>query len=114
MQVYRVGPLPPAALAAAATFHAADLVAAGDLLSRFADALVLVFPPADHAHKAWRLAAVQSLAREHAPVRVNAIESADEAAISAALDYLAAAPGVTGQLLTLDGHGAGDMLSMSG
>jgi hypothetical protein len=73
--------------------------------------LVLVFPPADHTHSAWRLAAVESLAREQAPRRVNAVASADEAAIAAALAYLVKAEGVTGQYLPLDSAGAGAVLS---
>ncbi len=67
--------------------------------------LTLVFPPADHSHRAWRLAAVQALAREHAPLRVNALESANEAAIAAGEAYIAGAPGVTGQYLPLDAAG---------
>ncbi len=69
--------------------------------------VTIIFPPADHTHRGWRLAAVQSLARDLAPVRVNAVASNDEAAIQSALAYLAAAPGLTGQCLPLDGAGAG-------
>jgi hypothetical protein len=50
---------------------------------------------------------VQGLAREHAPLRINALESADDTAIKAAHAYLAQADGLTGQLLVLDGQGAG-------
>jgi hypothetical protein len=64
--------------------------------------LVLIFPPASHDHRAWRLAAVQDLAREAAPRRVNAIVGADEAAIAETLAWLEQAPGVTGQLLAVD------------
>jgi hypothetical protein len=111
MALLRVGPLPQEALAAAARFHADILPRA---VAALADAgeLVLVFPPADHTHRGWRLAAVQGLAREHAPIRVNALASDDEAAIAAAADYLASAPGITGQLLPLDGNGACDILSL--
>jgi hypothetical protein len=103
--------LPERPLEAAARFY-------GDVPARVEDVLVeqgtdspltqllLVFPPADHTHRAWRLAAVQELARRHAPVRVNAVASDDEAAIAAAERYLASAPGVTGQYLPLDSHGA--------
>ncbi len=73
--------------------------------------MAIIFPPADHTHRAWRLAAVQTLAREHAPLRVNALASADPAAIESALAYLEAAPGLTGQYLTLDSLGAGDVLT---
>jgi hypothetical protein len=50
---------------------------------------------------------VQTLAREAAPLRVNAVAGSDPAAIEAALAYLAAADGVTGQYLPLDSAGAG-------
>ena len=73
--------------------------------------LTLIFPPADHSHRAWRLAAVQALAREYAPVRVNALASKSESAIAAALAYLGTAEGVTGQLLELDDTGAGEVVS---
>jgi hypothetical protein len=66
-----------------------------------AAALTLVFAPADHTHRAWRLAAVQGLARRWAPIRVNAVASGDEVAILAANSYLDHAPGVTGQYLPL-------------
>ena len=42
------------------------------------------------------------IAREVAPRRINAVAGADETAIAAAIDWLAQAPGVTGQLLHLD------------
>jgi hypothetical protein len=61
--------------------------------------LTLMFPPADHTHRAWRLAAVQGLAREQAPVRINGLIGEDEARLKEALAYLAEAPGITGQLL---------------
>jgi hypothetical protein len=73
--------------------------------------LVLILSPADHTHRAWRLAAVQGLARELAPLRVNAVASNDPAAIASALAYLEAAPGLTGQYLPLDGIGAGDVIA---
>ena len=107
MRVLRVGPLAQGALAAAARFHAEVLPGiAGE-----PDDLVLVFAPADHTHDGWRRAAIQQLARDRAPLRINALSSDDEAAIAAATAYLTAAPGVTGQLLPLDGQGAGAVLS---
>jgi hypothetical protein len=108
----RVGALPDEALAAAAEFHAVVLPG---ILAELAssETLTLVFAPADHTHRAWRLAAVQGLAREHAPARVNALASDDEPAIAAALKYLAAAEGVTGQYLLLDGNGAEALLSLT-
>ncbi len=107
-QSLNVDGLPAAALAAAADFHARILAQAEDSLAR--DDLTLVFTPADHTHRGWRLAVVQALARAHTPRRVNAVESDSPAAISAALTYLAAAPGVTGQVLRLDSHGAGPVV----
>jgi hypothetical protein len=103
MQVLRVGPLPEAAGAAATRFYAA-------LPQDLTEHLVIVFPPADHSHRAWRLAAVQGLAREHAPLRVNAIAGDSERVISTALAFLAQAPGVTGQYLTLDSAGTGTVI----
>jgi hypothetical protein len=64
--------------------------------------LTLMFPPADHTHAGWRLAAVQGLAREAAPVRINGLVGDDEPALRQALAYLAHAPGVTGQLLAVE------------
>ena len=113
MALLRVGPLPEEALAASARFHA-DVLA--KVLAELAQApadLTLVFAPADHTHRHWRLAAVQGLAREHAPIRVNALASDDETAITAASRYLEAAEGVTGQLLILDGIGAADVLCLT-
>lgn len=109
MPIVRVGALPGEALMAAARFHADALPRARAALADDADDLVLVFCPADYAHRGWRLAAVQGLAREYAPLRVNAVESDDEAAIAAGIAYLASAGGVTGQVLRLDGTGAGEV-----
>ena len=63
--------------------------------------LVLVFPPAPYDHGGWRLAAVQDLARAAAPRRVNGAVGDDEKAIAEALEWLAGAPGITGQLLAV-------------
>lgn len=105
--IVRVGPLPSSAVEAAARFHGEVAPGIVDKLASGADA-VIVFEPADYTHRAWRLAAVQGLAREHAPVRVNAVAGNEEMAIRAAADFLGRAPGVTGQYLVLDGSGAGD------
>ena len=110
MAVLRVGPLPEEALAAAARFHAEVLPGMRAALAAMPPHLTLVFSPADHPHRAWRLAVVQGLAREYAPIRVSALASDDEAAIAAALSYLEQADGVTGQLLLLDGFGAGEVI----
>jgi len=110
MALFRVGPLPEGTLAAAAQFHSDVLPRVQAALAN-GDDTVLVFAPADYTHRGWRLAAVQQLARDHAPLRVNALASDDEAAIAATAKYLAAAEGVTGQYLPLDGNGAGSVLS---
>jgi hypothetical protein len=106
MRVLRIAGLPDGALAAAAAFHAEWL---GQAVA--GEDLVLIFPIADHTHRGWRLAAVQSLARDHAPLRVNALASDDPAAIESALTYLEQAEGLTGQYLALDSLGAGDVLT---
>jgi len=99
--VLRVAVLPEAPLDAAAAFHAGQVPAARSLLAE-ADSLVLVFRPASHEHRGWRLAAVQALAREAAPRRVNGVAGDDEAAIAETQAFLERAPGVTGQLLSLE------------
>ena len=108
MAALRVEGLPVGALEAAAVFHAEWLPKAREMLSE--GHLVLIFPRADHTHRAWRLAAVQGLTHEYAPLRVNAVASDSAAAIAAALRYLASAPGVTGQYLPLDDLGAGPVV----
>ncbi|MGF7155826.1 Rossmann fold domain-containing protein [Novosphingobium gossypii] len=110
-EVLHLGPLSVDALEAAADFHARLLPSIEATLLGGADPLTLVFLPAGsnqetHAHRAWRLAAVQGLARRYAPSRVNAIESDDPVAIAAAQEWLDDAGGVTGQLLPLNGTGA--------
>ena len=96
---FDVGPLPEEPLAASAQFHA-------ELLPKIYDAgagedLVLVFAPAGHTHRGWRLAVVQELARAAAPRRVNAVESDDRAGIAAATAYLAAAHPLPPETLAL-------------
>lgn len=109
-ELLHLGPLSDDALEAAADFHARLLPAIEMTLSGGADPLTLVFLPAGHEHRAWRLAAVQGLARRFAPSRVNAVESAEAAAVAATQRWLDGAGGVTGQLLPLDGNGAGSVL----
>ncbi|MEO0062662.1 MAG: hypothetical protein RLZZ08_1222 [Pseudomonadota bacterium] len=99
--VLRVGDLPQAPLDAAAAFHADWLPAARAAMGN--GDLVIVFQPAGHDHRAWRLAVVQELAREAAPLRVNGISGVDEAAIAETAAYLVSAPGITGQMLAVDG-----------
>ena len=135
MATVRVGALPDDPLAAAAEFYRRILADLSPLPFRggagggvcqtdtaptdrphpnpspegegLSDCLTLVFNPAPHAHRDWRKAAVATLAREKAPTRINAIASDDEAAITAALAWLEAAPAITGHYLPLDGTGAG-------
>ncbi len=105
MQLLAATGLPAGALAAAAEFHARvlpQLPAQGDLLIRF-DA-------ADHTHRGWRLAAIQQLARDRAPGRVNAVAGGGDAAVASARAYLASAAGLTGQLLDLDDLAAGPVI----
>ena len=97
MKLVRVEGLPEAPLAAAAEFYARiapDLPQATDLL--------LVFPPADHTHRLWRLAAVQELARAAAPHRVNGVAAVSAAGLAAARVLIDSGQGFTGQYLVLD------------
>jgi len=67
-------------------------------------AVVLIRPGRDATALAMARAAVAALARERAPMRINAVEpgeGTDAAAIAGAVAYLAAAPAVTGQIVTL-------------
>lgn len=92
--------LPDAPLAAAAAFHGEHVTGLLDA-AKSARVLTITFPPAEHAHRGWRLAAVQALARAAAPARVNAIVGADDDAIAEAARWLEQAPGVTGHMLSL-------------
>ena len=105
MAAVRIEGLPDQASAAAAAFH--GRIAALLDTSPAGETFTLIFDAADHTHQAWRLAAVQMLAREKAPWRVNAIAGGSAAAVAAARVYLEAADGVTGQYLPLDDAGAG-------
>ena len=94
--------LPTTPLDAAAEFYANELPEIrddSDILEQHD--LVIVFEPAGDEHHAWRLAAIQELARDMAPRRVNGIVGADASAILETIAYLDVAPGVTGQLLSL-------------
>jgi hypothetical protein len=111
MAVYEVKALPEAALAASAQFHANHLPLIEIVLATIDEPLTIIFPPVDHTHHGWRLAALQELARQYAPLRINAVAGDDAAAIAASIRYLEAADGVTGQSLMLVGEGAGAVLS---
>ncbi len=106
MALLRITGLPAAPLDAAAAFHSLWLLQVRAALIGTADeCLTLVFAPADHSHRGWRLAAVQELAREFAPRRVNALVGEAHQGLSAALALLEPCQGITGQLLALDGTG---------
>lgn len=107
MEVVRIAGLPDDPLEAAAAFHADH---ASKLRAANSD-LLLVFPIGDHTHRGWRLAAVQMLARAKVPRRINAVSGDNETAIAAAVTYLAEAPGLTGQLISLDDAGAGAVIA---
>jgi hypothetical protein len=109
-ELLHLGPLSEDALEAAVDFHARLLPGIEATLAGGADPLTLVFLPAGNEHRAWRLAAVQGLARRFAPSRVNAIVSDEADAIRAAQRWIEGAGGVTGQLLPLDGTGAAGVL----
>ncbi|MDE2619492.1 MAG: hypothetical protein KGL54_04950 [Sphingomonadales bacterium] len=97
-----VGPLPGDPLAAAAQFHTEILPRVIAAAGAQPEHLTLVFEPADYTHEDWRRAAVATLARVHAPVRINAVAGGDAAGTAATADYIAAAPGLTGQYLVVD------------
>lgn len=106
-QVVRIDDLPEGALDAAEAFHCSWRARLEAVLAE-ADELVIVLPRAPHHHDDWSRAAARDLARAHAPKRVNIVVGEDPSAISAALAYLERAPGVTGQVLPVDGIGAGN------
>ena len=110
MVALEVQPLPDLPSEAAAVFHRDFLPQAKTILASGAPTLTLLFSEADHTHRIWRLAAVQSLARENVPSRVNALAGGAAASIAVGLAYLEGANGVTGQYLPLDDAGAGLMV----
>ena len=106
MATVRVTGLGEVPLDAAASFHAEWLPRIRAEMARSGDeSTVLIFPRAEHSHRAWRLAAVQELARAAAPRRVNALECAGEDGLAPALALLDQCQGITGQLLALDPAG---------
>lgn len=111
MALYEATALPDAPLAASARFHANHLPLIETALAALDETLTIIFPPAARTHRGWRLAVVQELARQYAPLRINAVSGDNEAAISAAVNYLEIAEGVTGQSFLLVGAGAGAVLS---
>lgn len=98
--VLRVEGLPGGTLDAAEAFYEAWMPQAR-AACRTQDTAI-VFPSAPYDHRGWRVAAMQDLAREAAPRRVNGVTGDDNEAIAATLHWLASAAGVTGQLLAVD------------
>ncbi len=106
------------ALAASEAFYRDDLARVRSRLEA-GHQVMMVFTSCDHSHRGWRRAITGELAREYAPLRINAIAidggpgdggpddggSDDGAtdgqkpnhAIAAFHDYLQNAPGITGQ-----------------
>ena len=93
--------LPDSPLDAAAAFHARILPEARRAAG---NDVVVLFDPADYTHLHWRKAAVEELAREAAPCRVNGAVGGSSGDMKALCDYLNNAPGVTGQLFRMDGN----------
>ena len=97
--------LPENALDAAADFHNRTVPAVRAAVAVSSDVAV-VFEPAEHAHRAWRISAIQGLARELAPRRVNGIVAGrgDARAIAETMQFLRESPGITGQILEVDAN----------
>lgn len=96
--VLTVDTLPTSGIAASAAFFADYLGQATSILAKpDVSALAIVLPDAGSDHDAWRRALAGDLAREYAPKRANIVAAADPKAAQSVLDYLANAPGVTGQ-----------------
>lgn len=106
-QVLRIDSLPEAPLAAAAHFHTVIVPA---IEAERVQIMTLVLPPVDHTHRAWRTAALGALARALAPARINALSGGDTQAQDRAIAFVEAAPGLTGQLLALDGGARDEVL----
>lgn len=65
------------------------------------DCVTVIFGGSDKARTVWRRAAIESLAREQAPKRINGISGGQQDRIMATSRYLASAHGITGQVLLL-------------
>ncbi|MDY7097823.1 MAG: hypothetical protein SXU28_06770 [Pseudomonadota bacterium] len=94
---YTVADLPEGGLDAHAQLladHLADIRAIlGDEMTQ---ALAIVLPPAGPDHDDWRQALAGDLAREYEPKRVNIVGADPGHSLTAVLEYLRDAPGVTG------------------
>ncbi|KLI64033.1 hypothetical protein AAV99_06660 [Aurantiacibacter marinus] len=96
----RAADLPGSPLDAAAQFHKELLPLIRSAIAETGDAII-AFDHAGHSHDSWRLAVTQELAREAAPVRVNAVIGDLGEAMDSTIAFIASAPGVTGQVFTL-------------
>lgn len=106
-RVIRIQDLPDHPLDAAAGFYAEHAASIrSDLRGHPGGNLMIVFESTGKQHRGWQLAAVQDLAREAAPSRVNAVVGSDAQGIAQTLAWLERAPGITGQLLPIDPTGA--------
>jgi hypothetical protein len=105
--VILVQDLPEKPLDAAAEFYKLVPGIRDDFLTCPEFNLTIVFDPAGQEHEAWRRAAIQALAREVAPAgRVNGVVGEDFSAIQKTYEWLQSAPGISGQLLAVDGKSA--------
>ena len=98
MKRLTISELPATPLAASQVFHAEWLEKARALLAQ--DDLLIAVPPADHTHTEWRCAAAAMLARAGVPRRAFVV-AGDGEALDETEQFLAAAPGITGQYLQL-------------
>lgn len=96
--VWEARGLPDSPLDAASAFASKHVPV---LRGKKASDCIILLDPANHTHDSWRKAAIEELARENAPARINAIVGEDVTAIKELIDYLDAALGVTGQIFTL-------------
>ena len=99
-RVIEVDELPDEPLAAAGAFHSDWAGTVRQALGE-SPCVTLILSPADESHRDWRVAIVRDLARIAAPGRVNMVSRGSEESLRTALDYLASAPGITGQYLPL-------------
>ncbi len=100
--------LPAEPPAAAKVFYEDWQARAEALLREGAVSLVIIAPAAAADHDDWRVAAIRGLARLAAPARLNMIAGGSDRTRAEALDFLAHAPGVTGQYLPLEPEEPGD------
>ena len=101
--VQRVTDLPESPLSAAAAYFDQFLNEARTLLAYDGvGALAIILPHTGTDHDDWRQALARDMAKEFTPQRVNVIGAGAEADTQALADYLAGAPGVTGQYCPVD------------